>query len=66
MFHKPVISQSKPIINQLTVTLNEENIPNTMSFHCNEKKKQKQLIILKGNRRDYKLKLGRYLQHQKC
>lgn len=32
MFHKPVISQSKPIINQLTVTLNEENIPNTKNI----------------------------------
>ena len=32
MFRKSVISQSKPIINQLTVTLNEENIPNTKNI----------------------------------
>ena len=35
---------------------------NVIPLQCERKK---QLIILKGNRRDYKLKLGRYLQHQK-
>ena len=61
MFHKPVISQSKPIINQLTVTLNEENIPNTMSFHCNEKKKTEAIDYSKRKQKRLQAKTRKVL-----
>ena len=53
---------------QRGATLNEENINSPWKLlreSIINVKHQKQLIILKGNRRGYKLKQGQYLQQQK-